>query len=492
MNRFTFAQTAKPRVVVISFVLINLLCSTAYSAPLTEGNILTSWGRIYEYTTSGTYVQTIDVSSAEGIRDIIVTPTGNIAVYNGTFQPFLSIYDPLYGTWQHTQFSGWSTINNVSYGGIAAFQNFVYVTDMSTSGSGSPAGIVRFNTTDNSAERFAENQNFIDLTIGLDGFLYAAAGSNISVYDPITFSLVRTFGLQAECRGIAVNSAGKIFSSSWDGRIYRYDSDGRIEKSINGGVGSLMDIDISSSGTLLVSGRFGDVLITDEALEAVSVLAGVRGEFVAFISPLVPEPMLTGLEIVGPNEVPDNNIAGFNAIAYYDDNSTKDVTQSAQWMVDNNEIAQIDANGILTTNELLTVEEETVISASYSEDDVNVSAQKLVVVYADCTIAELVGRNIDSAVAIKKEIIQNLHKALEQERRAKKLLSEFKDDPSFENWSFRDFVNAMHNLNWAIFDEHLSTCYIRASIMYLRRIDPERENVPPVPGPRTNEIRQKK
>jgi YVTN family beta-propeller protein len=192
-------------------------------------------------------------------------------------------------------------------------------------------------------------------------------------------------------------------------------------------------------------------------------------------------PKLESIEITGPSEVNENASANYEAVAYYDDNSTKDVTALAQWSVDNNGIAQIDTNGIMTTSELLTVKEKIVVSAVCSEDDVNVSAQKPVVVYADCNIAELVGRNIKSAVAIKKEIINNLNVALKRERRANELLSKFKNDPSFENWSFRDFFQARNNLTWAMLKEYASIYYIRGSIIYLELIGPGQKSKLPEP-----------
>jgi hypothetical protein len=73
---------------------------------------------------------------------------------------------------------------------------------------------------------------------------------------------------------------------------------------------------------------------------------------------------------------------------------------------------------------------------------------------------------------------------VKRERRAQELLSKFKNDPSFENWSFRDFIQARNNLNWAILKEYLSSCYIRASIIYLERISPVQKSELPEPTTR--------
>jgi hypothetical protein len=80
------------------------------------------------------------------------------------------------GSFANKTFPGWSTINNVTYGGIAAFRNFVYVTD-TYSAVGRAKGIVRFDLVNNTAQRFAAEAEVIDLNIGLDGNLYGLAPS---------------------------------------------------------------------------------------------------------------------------------------------------------------------------------------------------------------------------------------------------------------------------------------------------------------------------
>ena len=99
--------------------------TSAIAAPLTEGNLVfQSRGTIYEYTQSGQFVQTFSIPapvpdwrSTEYARDIVVLNRSYILVYNGTFDPYLSILDINTNTWTHRKDPGLWTINNGSYGG---------------------------------------------------------------------------------------------------------------------------------------------------------------------------------------------------------------------------------------------------------------------------------------------------------------------------------------------------------------------------------------
>jgi formylglycine-generating enzyme required for sulfatase activity len=89
-----------------------------------------------------------------------------------------------------------------------------------------------------------------------------------------------------------------------------------------------------------------------------------------------------GLEIVGPNEVAENSQVQYKAIAVNDNNNTKDVTALVEWSVKPNDIASITA-GQLTT-EMVDLPEDVTITARYSEDDANESAEKEVSILAAC------------------------------------------------------------------------------------------------------------
>ncbi|MEN3001750.1 MAG: hypothetical protein ABDI19_07920, partial [Armatimonadota bacterium] len=273
-----------PRSASVLAMLFVTLVQLAYASPFTPGNILVSvYDRavVYEYTPSGVRVQTIPVPypgvnyGSEYVRDLVVGPDGNLHVYNGTFDPYLSTYNPYTSTWVHRTYPGWSTANVVGIGGITAYQQFVYVTDMFTFGNGGQdvaRGIVRFNLADSSGVRFADTIEFIDLVLGWDGLLYALdATQRVYVYDPVNLNLLRRITLSRSVRAIAVNAAGEIFGVPlFDPVIYRFNQNGTVVDSLNTGFNYMTDIDLSVDGKIVVGSWFGNVFLTDESLDQFS------------------------------------------------------------------------------------------------------------------------------------------------------------------------------------------------------------------------------
>jgi hypothetical protein len=260
-------------------------------------------GTLGEYTPAGTFVRSFTFPDFEGgfhdLRDIQVSSDGNVQAYNGTFTPQMSTLVPTSGTITSQPFAGWSTINNISYGGIGVFGTGAFVTDMATAGAGAPQGIVRFGIGGGTPVRFATAAQYHDLTVGGDGLLYALNGaSTIDVFNPTSMAFVRTINFDAtlstaDVRGIAVASTGGIYAAAWNGQIYSVSSTGAFVNSRVSGFSNLTDIDLDNSGRLLVGSRFGDVILTDITLASQTsfTLAGGPTVHVAFTSPLtVPEP----------------------------------------------------------------------------------------------------------------------------------------------------------------------------------------------------------
>jgi hypothetical protein len=242
---------------------------------------------------SGSYPAT------ESARDVSPGADGTAHVFVGTFDPHLGTYDSGTGTWTHRTHSGWSTANNGSWGGVAAYQNYVFVSDQRTFGDGGADeanGLVRFDLTSGSSVRFADGTDYIDVTMGWNGLLYALTpggspeGTRLSVYDPVSLSLIRTIDHGVSLRGVAVNPAGEIFGISWGASIYHFDANGALRESVPIAVSNAHDIDRDATGRLVFGGRFGNVTLTDESLDTFTGFSvGTSDTFVSFVTP-VPEP----------------------------------------------------------------------------------------------------------------------------------------------------------------------------------------------------------
>lgn len=296
----------RPLLVGLSCGLIAMVATAPlFGAAFTAGNILVVHDdTLFEYTTAGVQVQSVAIEGnmTEEGRGLDYDLNGTAHIYNGTFSPVLSTYEPSGDTWQHNTFTGWSTANNLSYGGVAVFADFVFVTDMATSGAGSPEGIVNFDTSSSfSGARFATSEAYTDVTIGLDGVLYALRDDDrtIDKFTPSTMASLGTVTLGAfglDIRGIAVNAAGAIFAASWDDNIYHFDASGVEQNSIDSGTTDLTDIDVNASGQIVVGSRFDDVVVTTEALTSVSsfsIASSFDTTFVAWVENPLPVELMT-------------------------------------------------------------------------------------------------------------------------------------------------------------------------------------------------------
>lgn len=307
---------------VLGLLISVILTSTlSFAGPVGEKNLLISTqGTVYEYTRDGTLVQSFPVpypgEIPEDVRDIVLDDSGNVVVYNGTFNPFLSSFDPLSTTWTHTTHIGWSTVGNEAYGGIATIDQYIFVTDMRTfgdSGADEAKGIIRFDLQNNSSERFATDIEPKDLNIGLDGLLYALfpggtpGGTSINVYDPFSLSFIRsidltiTFGWNGN-ESVAINANGDIFVADWFGNLHRIDSNGNLLSTINlcaiTSYCNLYDVDISADGLVVLGTRFGEVIITNVNFSEVNNFSVGSGAVFVSVVPLCLEPNLSPTVVI--------------------------------------------------------------------------------------------------------------------------------------------------------------------------------------------------
>ena len=310
LARYFHASRRRSTVVAFFSILVaGFPAAPAVAAEFGRDNILVTGldsFRLIEFNTGGGVVQTFNIPPAPGtgssLRDVIVSADGQAHMYNGTFTPQLTSLDPPTGAVENRTFPEWSTVNNVSYGGIGVFGGFIYATDMRTFNGGEAQGIVRFDLTSGTAIRFASANEYQDLTVGGDGLLYAlpGGGSRIDVFDPISTTLLRTISLSAlfsaDVRGIAVGFDGSIYAAGWNGIVYALRPDGNILNSRNTGAGDLTDIDLNAEGGLVIGSRFGMIVLTDTTLASQTsfTLASEETVHVAWAR-TIPEPHTTVL-----------------------------------------------------------------------------------------------------------------------------------------------------------------------------------------------------
>lgn len=277
------------QIVKILLLIILMLGAALTRADFNPGNILVSDNNvIYEYTADNQLISQTFIplnSYGESARDFVVMANGKLAVFNGTLNPELAIYDGV--NWTISSEAGWSTPNNISYGGIATLEDKVYVSDGYTYNGGESKGIIVFDTTTDGKQRFQEQNEYIDITKGNDGLLYALRNTygDLDVLDPVSMTLLKSvdLGHTSGSRGVTADEYGNIFMASWSGSVTKYDSNGIAIDSILIG-GNLTDIDIDEEGRLLVGSRFGSAYLIEANLSNyVEIIAGNGATFVSFV-----------------------------------------------------------------------------------------------------------------------------------------------------------------------------------------------------------------
>lgn len=263
-------------------------------ADFQPGSVLVSVkNTIYEYALDGSLLSTVTIpSNGEQARDLVVLDSGDVAVFNGTFNPTLAIYDG--SAWQQHTIAGWSTVNNASYGGIAAFNDKIYLTDTYTYGN-EAKGIIAFDAASQTSQAIVNQSDYIDVTVGQDGLLYALRDmyGNVDVISPTTQTILRSVsvGHTSGSRAVTANAKGELLVASWNGYVAHHAADGTLLTTLQIDANALYDIDINETSTIVVSNRIGDVYIIDPALQSYVKLTPTtkpypaEGAFVA-LSPL--------------------------------------------------------------------------------------------------------------------------------------------------------------------------------------------------------------
>ena len=218
--------------------------------------------------------------AGETARDLIVTPNGDVAVYNGTSDVFLSRFDPNTSTWNHQAFADLSTSPSIpGSGGIAAFNQFVFLTDMNTVG-GTERGLVRFNRVNARFERFAGTVPGDRLFATSDGT--GPNGNDLIEIDLITGDIINTLPLPPGVNqniqdGLAYDGTNLWYiASDIDDRaddLYRLNPDtGAVLDRFDTGITSGIDGIAALNGEiyLLDSAQDNNIVVWDPTAQQVS------------------------------------------------------------------------------------------------------------------------------------------------------------------------------------------------------------------------------
>lgn len=241
---------------------------------------VSSQNYIYQYSYDGNLLNAKLIegaTSSANARDLIHLPADELAIFNGVFEPTLSVLSV--DGWNHKTIDGWSIANNGTYGGITADDNYFYLGDMSTAYAGSLKGLLRVTKDFSSTERYFDHYEFIDLTFGENGYLYALRNTygDLVVIDPKEMTIVAEvdLGHTSSSRAVTADSEGTIYMASWNGDISKYDAAGNLLESIDID-GSLTDIDLQAD-RILIGTRAGDVHLLSTDLELISSFQVTNG-----------------------------------------------------------------------------------------------------------------------------------------------------------------------------------------------------------------------
>lgn len=250
---------------------------------------------LMQYTQQGVLVNSQAIPKTPGAtenqdaRGLSIGPSGNVNVFDGTATPSLAVLSA--GTpqaWSFRTAPGWSTNANVTYGSVAAYNNYLFASNMA-SYNGQSYGMVRFDSS-GSPELFAPGASFVQITLGQDGLLYGLENSStgptlsqtVEVFNPDTLAFVRSFSLNSaqpiDFRSIAVDSSGNVFAASWGGTVAEYDSNGNptgesiVLKTPSGFADNLVNIALDSDGQIAVGGHRGTIYLTNESLSSVQAI----------------------------------------------------------------------------------------------------------------------------------------------------------------------------------------------------------------------------
>lgn len=203
--------------------------------------------------------------SMETIRDLCMLDDGRIAIFNGTFSPRLTLYDPLTGEWKDQEAEGFWICNNLSVGGIGCLEDQVFVGGMSEG-----AALIRFDLSSGLTTGVGGGAGYQDVNVGGDGLVYALdsiSADFIDVYEPESMEIVDEIQIDfGDARGLAVDAGGVIYVAIWEDKVHQITPEG-VQSSVQiARTHNLYDIDINRNGSVLFGGWSETVSLMDANL----------------------------------------------------------------------------------------------------------------------------------------------------------------------------------------------------------------------------------
>ena len=277
------------------------LLAAALGAQATDDILVSTQNVLRRHTAAGALVSEVAIPYpivprpiTESARDLVVHASGDVYVFNGTFTPYLSVRRAATGTWQHFPHPQWTTANSGSYGGIALYEDGVFVTGSQTALAN--GALLRFDIPTATFTVFATPfvDGFLDLAIGWDGLLYALSTSeqHIEVFDATTLQHQRTITLPFAlgARGLGVAADGTLLVATWQQGLRRFDGNGNLQQVLTTG-SRHHDLDLDACERILCGDWGGRVIRSDSTLTGFQQwTSGATNTFVAFAAPTVPAP----------------------------------------------------------------------------------------------------------------------------------------------------------------------------------------------------------
>jgi hypothetical protein len=172
----------------------------------------------------------------------------------------------------------------------------------------------------------------------------------------------------------------------------------------------------------------GALAMADDTL----YVAAVDGTLTAISAPRVVPSELLSLEVTGPTQVGESSSASYRARAHYAGGVVADRTLSSQWSVHPGTDAAFTGPGELQTGQLIRPYVDVAVKAGYAEGAQTVEGTLSVRITAAVTGEELVRRNVEEAIELKRRAMSDLSAAIARERASQDVLATMPPSPWVE------------------------------------------------------------